>query len=171
MGMRPRARSSVRRTGALSLFFALIAGCEGPAAWRYEDAVEKAPPSAAHAVHESRIQAIMRDIERLREERLPKAFELEQGEEGRAKELARVARAMAESAARIREAEPRGLESAERREFLALAGRLEERAGALADDARTLTPEQRGARLSEIDALCHACHARFRIPKGDPSER
>ncbi|MBW2423187.1 MAG: hypothetical protein JRG86_03015 [Deltaproteobacteria bacterium] len=166
-----RARDRAWHVGALTLLFASIAGCEGPAAWRYEEAVETTPPSAAHAVHESRIRAIMRDIERLREERLPKAFELEQGEGGRVNEIARVARAMAESAARIREAEPGGLGGRERREFLSLAGRLEERAGALADDARLLTPEQRGARLSEIDALCRACHARFRIPEGDPSDR
>jgi cytochrome c556 len=149
----------------------MVAGCEGPAAWRYEQAVETTPPSAAHAVHESRIRAIMSDIERLREERLPKAFELEQGEDARANEIAGVARAMAESAARIREAEPRGLGNREQQEFLALAARLEERAGALADDARALTPEQRGTRLSEIDALCDACHTRFRIPNGDPNVR
>jgi len=135
-----------------------------PAAWRYEEAVEATLPPPSHAVHESRIRSIMSDIERLREERLPKAFELEQGEDWRVHEIARVSRAMADSAARIRGAEPVGLDAEERHEFLALAARLEELADGLADDARALTPEQRSVRLSEIDTTCRACHTRFRIP-------
>lgn len=149
----------------------LTSGCGGPAQLRYEESVERTPASAVHAVHEERLRQLMRDLDRLRDERLPKAMDVEVERQRQARELERVARAMAESATRIAAAAPPGLDPAEQREFRALALTLQRRSEALADDAQRLTPAQRRERLVEIDATCGQCHARLRIPGGRDAER
>jgi len=147
-----------------SLWILAVVSCAGPAQWRYEAALEQAPASAAHAIHEQRLTALMRDLDRLRVERLPKALDTREEERHQAVRIAQVARAMARSAALIPGAEPPDLDERSRAEFRALAERLQRRATALAEDAPQLEPDQRSERLSEIDATCQQCHGRFRIP-------
>jgi cytochrome c556 len=143
---------------------AAAVGCSGPAERRYEVELERTPEPAAHAVHEERLRALMRDFERLRGERLPKPVDTRDDEARRALEVARLARALAESAARIPAAAPAALDARERHEFRALAEQLERLGRALAADAPRLASGPRQARLDEIDATCEQCHTRFRIP-------
>lgn len=140
-------------------------GCRGPALWRYEKRVDESPPSAVHGVHQQRLQQLMDDLDRLRNERLPRAFDVRSEEERRAREVARVAGDLANSATQIPAAAPAGLDERERAAFLALARELEQRTRRLAEQAESLTPEQRGTLLEEIDATCASCHRRFRIPR------
>jgi len=149
----------------------LVSSCGGPAALRYEEEVEHTRGEAVHAVHEERLRQLMRELDRLRDERLPKALDMEVELQRQGREVERVAQAMAESAAMIAAAAPARLDADERKEFLALADDLRRRSEALAMEAPTLTPAQRGARLAEIDTTCGRCHARFRIPGGPDAER
>jgi cytochrome c556 len=147
-------------TGCITAAFA----CSGPAQWRYEDAVERTPAPAVHAVHEERLSALMRSLDRLREERLPKALDPREEEDRQAQEIARVARSLAESAARIDASTPDGLDTRRQAEFRALAKQLEQQCNQLAEDAPLLSAQTRRDRVGEIDATCDRCHGSFRIP-------
>lgn len=142
----------------------LLATCSGPAHLRYEAQLEKTPASAAHAVHEQRLSELMGSLDRLRNERLPKAMDVAIEEEREAREVARVARALADSAAQISAAAPANLDPGERAEFLALALEFQQRSERLAEVRDSpLTPELRRLRLDEIDATCDECHRQVRI--------
>jgi cytochrome c556 len=140
-------------------------GCRGPALWEYEKRVEETPPASVHAVHQERLEELMGDLDRLRNERLSKSYDVEIEERRSARAVAEVAAALASSAAQIPAAAPPDLDDRERAEFLALARELEQRTLRLADQAERLGPAQRDAALAEIDATCSRCHRRFRIPR------
>jgi cytochrome c556 len=144
----------------------LVSSCGGPAALRYEEEVDRTRGEAVHAVHEERLRQLMRKLDRLRDERLPKALDMEVELQRQGREVERVAQAMSESATKIRAAAPARLDADERQEFLALADELRRRSEALALESPQLTPAQRSERLAEIDVTCGRCHARFRIPGG-----
>lgn len=141
-----------------------LAGCSAPAQLRYEAALEAAPPGASHGIHDERLRQLMRELDRLRNERLPQALDKAEEEERDAASIARVAGAMADSAPRIASSAPPRLSAPERVELRQLADALESQARTLAARARTLTPDERAARLEEIDLTCRTCHSRFRIP-------
>jgi len=158
-------RAPVLVAGVL-LAAAIGAGaCRGPALWQYEEALAETPAPAAHAVHEGRLAALMRDMDRLRDERLPQAIDPEADAREQAREVARVARALAESATEIAAAEPPGLGPERSAAFRALAESLRRASLRLADDAAALSERERRVRLAEIDATCDGCHGRFRIPR------
>jgi hypothetical protein len=161
----------VRRAvlAALALAYGLP-GCGGPALVRYEEAVDEAPTAAVHAVHEERLRALMRELDGQRNERLPTAIDPVVETRRQAREVERVARAMAESARALPGYTPSRLAPEEAREFRVLAEQLARRSDALAEEAEWLTPAQRRERLTEIDSTCDACHARFRIPGGSRDE-
>jgi hypothetical protein len=142
--------------------------CGGPAQLRYEEQLENTPASADHAVHDQRLSELMESLDRLRNERLPKAMDVAIEEERETRAVARVARAMADSATRIPAAAPADLDERERAEFLALAREFQQRTERLAE-TRTppLTRELRRERLDAIDMTCHECHRNFRIPGPD----
>jgi cytochrome c556 len=71
---------------------------------------------------------------------------------------------MAESATRIPAAAPANLTANSRADFQSLAETLQRLCLQLAEQAPRLSAEQRRAQLAEIDATCHRCHSRFRIP-------
>jgi hypothetical protein len=140
------------------------AGCSGPAQWRYEAALEETAQPAAHGIHEQRLAVVMRDLDRLRDERLPQPLDMRELESRQAREVARVALAMAASAAQIPAAMPPDLDAREQQSFRALAATLERLCTQLAEEAPRLATEQRRVRIAEIDATCNQCHGRFRIP-------
>lgn len=151
---------AVATTGCITAAVA----CSGPAQWRYEEALERTPAPAVHAVHEERLSALMRSLDRQRNERLPKAFDPREEEDRQAREIAQVARSLADSAARIVASTPRGLDTVRQAEFRALAERLEHQCSQLAEDAPRLSAKARRARVTEIDDTCIRCHGSFRIP-------
>jgi cytochrome c556 len=155
--------SGIRAIACLLAAWLGASGCAAPAQWRYEEALAETPAAAEHAVHETRLQELMRDLDRLRRERLPKAFDVRELESRQAREVATVARAMAASAARIASVEPAGLDDREQRQFRELAAHLQQQTARLADDALWLSADQLRARLAEVDATCGRCHGRFRI--------
>ena len=112
----------------------------------------------------------MRDLDRLRVERLPQ--ELDTGPERRLErgEVERLSAELARSAVRIPEAAGDvGLDEEGRREFVGLAQELHERASRLAEASGTASPVELRVRLREIDANCVACHRRFRIAPEQPA--
>ncbi len=155
----------MRAPTVLALAALALVACRVPAASRYEASVEAAPAPAAHAVHEQRLAALMRGLEQLRDGRLPKALDPLEEERRQARELARVADAMASSAVWIARAPPADLDAEQRADFEALARRLEVQCANLGDDAVGLDDAGRRQRVSEIDSTCDACHVRFRIPR------
>ena len=157
-------RTGARTVSSLLMNLTLAIGCGGPAQLRYEAALEETPEPAAHAIHDERLAVLMRDLDRLRDERLPKALDMREEQDRRAREVAGVARAMADSAARIPAALPSELDAEQQAEFRSLAASLERLCAQLAEDAPRLGVDQRRARLAEIAATCDRCHGRFDIP-------
>ena len=146
------------------VLLALAAGCGRSGQVRYEESLARTPEAAGHAVHERRLADLMRGLDRLRGERLPKVLDVEVEEARQVREVARIAGSMADSAARIPAAMPAELDGDERAGFLALASDLERRARRFSFDAPQLTFEERRLELAAIDATCEQCHLRFRIP-------
>ncbi len=135
-----------------------------PAQLRYEERLERVPAPAAHAAHGERLVELMRGLDRLAGERLPRALDLEAAQAGRREEIVEVARAIAASAARIPEAvDELALEASERAAFLAAAATLRERALGLAEHAPELEIDALRVRTAELEATCAGCHERFRI--------
>jgi cytochrome c556 len=156
----------MRAAFALVLAAWLLGGCGGPAQLRYEEDLERTPAPAAHGVHSERLAELMRGLERLSQERLPRAMDVSGERERRADEIASVARAMADSAQRIAGvADALSLAGEERAAFLELAAELQRHCRQLSEDAPDLTPEELRRRAHEIDGTCGACHGRFRIPR------
>lgn len=150
------------------------AACGGPAQLRYEQRVEKTPAAAEHSVHSERLVELMRGLDRLRFERLPKAMDVEIERERQVREIEEVARSIARSAEQIPAAADRAqLDETERQEFLERADILRRKAEALGEESRRLTSEQLRAEVEAISETCDGCHARFRIgslrdPSGGP---
>lgn len=160
-------RSLLHRGGLSPAAVALVVltlGCAPPPQVRYEERLEETPAPAVHAVHEQRLRELMQDLDRLRDERLPKVLDPRVETRRQARTVEQVAQAMAESAPAIAAAVPPDLEPADQQEFRRLAAELGSRSRALADEAASLTTAQRRERLAEIDRTCGRCHARFRIP-------
>ncbi len=149
----------------------LAAACGRPAYLRYQERLDHAPESAAHGVHEQRLRELMGSLDQLRNERLPQSLDLEVEEERQARAIARVARAMAESAAQIPQAIPTHLDDREHAEFLGLARALRRQTESLVEQAPDLSREQRRTHLDEIYATCDHCHRRYRIPGLDDDAR
>jgi cytochrome c556 len=162
----------MRRVAALLGALLALAGCAGSGPIRYERRLEEVPAPAAHAIHDERLEQVMRGLERLQVERLPQALDLGQERERRTAELVEVALALAGSAERIRAVAPAlGLDGADREAFLDLASQLEERARDLAEGAPRLPPEALRDRARSVGATCNACHERFLAgppPGGSP---
>lgn len=146
----------------LLLNLSVALGCRGPAQWRYEDALERTPVRAAHGVHDERLAVVMRELDRSRNERLTQSFDVRERAERQHREFARVAQAMAESAARISAAPPPGLDADQLAAFRSSAADLERASTQLAQEG--FGGPRRRALLAEIDSACNQCHGRFRIP-------
>ncbi len=115
-------------------------------------------------MHGERLRELMRGLERLRTERLPTALDPDVETEARGEQVAAVALAMADSAARIPEAaDTRGLDAEEQRAYAALADALEEALRRLADQARLEPPGDLEPSRAAVEATCRGCHGRFRI--------
>lgn len=137
--------------------------CAPPARVQYEERLASATPAEEHAVHAERLVEVMRVLNRLVNERLPRSMDVRVERDRRVEEVAALAGAIAESARRIpARAEGRALGHAEQRVFAGRARVLEERAAALAEDAATLTPEAMDRRVDGLREACATCHSRFR---------
>jgi cytochrome c556 len=139
--------------------------CAPPARVRYEERLEAATPAEAHAVHAARLVEVMRGLDRLVEERLPRGMDETWERERRVEELSTVASAISASARQIHaRAGERDRSHAEQRAFAGRALVLEQRADALAENTATLTPEEIVTRVEALREACAACHRRFRDP-------
>lgn len=160
-------RARLHRAWALAaLLFGLASGCQ-PAQVRYEQEVEETPPAARHAIHDERLRELMSGLATLHDERLPQAMDVRTDEARRRAELARVARALERSAARIPELVPEdALDAGSREELRRYARTLASQARQLGEDAPRLDVGEAEARLHAIEATCAGCHARFRSGAG-----
>lgn len=155
-----------RRAGAAACIAAAALGCARPAEQRYRERVAGASEAAVHGVHGERLSEQMRGLDRLARDRLPRSLDVSALREHRVAEVARVANAIADSAAGIPGAAGElGLDTEERAEFAALAVTLERGARGLAADARGLGGDALDARARELEATCEACHVRFRLAR------
>ena len=140
-----------------------VFACRGPSEWRYEASLEQVPEASAHAIHDARLAEVMANLAALRSERLPKAIDPIEEEARQAREVTRVATAMAESARSIGRAAPAELDALALTEFSILASQLAQLCDELAAAAPRLTIDEEQTHLRAIDATCTACHVRFRI--------
>lgn len=156
----------MRTARMLLLALPVAVACALPAQIRYEESLETAPGAARHGLDSERLDELMRRLERLYVARLPQAMDVPGAERRSAEEVARLARALGESAELIEGVAPElGLDDAERAEFVRLARRLRERSLDLAESATALSPDELRARARGIEATCNDCHDRFRIPR------
>lgn len=141
----------------------LAASCGRPSQLEYEERLRSDPPSAQHAAHSKRLAALMRGLDRVRSERLPKAMDPRIEQERRAGEIRGVARAIAASARAIGDVGPTlELDEDEQLEFVKQSEELRTRAEALVEATRQLDYDEWRTRLDAIDETCRDCHGRFR---------
>jgi hypothetical protein len=151
-----------RRWSVLAAILALA--CGGPAQRRYEDELEATPAPAVHVVHGERLVELMRGLERLRRERLPKEMNVEAELEVRSERVAEVALALAASARRIPDsADVSGLDVDERRRFRELTEELGARSERLAEQARRRPVGNLEEAVASVEETCNLCHVRFRV--------
>jgi cytochrome c556 len=149
--------------GALVVLVAVWLGCAPPLQVRYEERLDRTEAGARHAVHSDRLEQLMRGLERLAQDRLPTAMDVDAEREFRVDEVASLLLALADSALRIPEASRSvALEADERVEFEQLAEALRGSALALADQAPRLPVGELRTRLEAVYQRCDACHTRFR---------
>jgi cytochrome c556 len=147
-----------------------LVGCAAPEQTRYERELERTDAVAAHAVHNDRLQQVMRRLGRLEAERLPKALDVSGARQRQVEEVVRISHAMAESAAQIPEiASGIEMDESTREEMVRRSRALQERCLALAREAPELPLDEMRARLESIDRSCNGCHERFRPPPDHPS--
>jgi cytochrome c556 len=132
------------------------------------DPTHAAPQASGADVHSLRgeeLHATMQKLDRVRRGRLPQELDEERATALHGKEIARIARSLAETASEIESRAPlTTLDANDRDEFHRLASALRERAAAVAAAAPTLPAADLAARLAEIDATCDACHRLYRDP-------
>ena len=152
----------MRRLGILTI--GLLLACSKPLQVQYEQELERASASQRHAIHDERLQQLMRGLDRLSNERLPKSMDVESERRFRAGEVAAAARALSEAASLIPQYAPTAdLTPTARAEFEALADRLRREALALSGDAPDLPLDTMHDRLASINEICERCHARHRF--------
>ena len=148
--------------GAIGGLVLLALACSGLGRLGYERSLEHTAPAASHAVHDARLQEVMRSLERLRAERLPKAMDVGSEVNVRRDEIAQVAHAMAESARDI--APPSWLSPEQTAEFVDQAERFGRLAAELADAAPRLPSQALREHVATLQASCDDCHGRCRVP-------
>lgn len=154
--------------GGLTILLAALSSCIQPAQQRYEEFLLETPQPAQHAVHSERLREIMRNLERLTVDRLPQSMDLGVERQRRIEEVARIALGMAATADRIPDVLTENeLDEVQRNEFLRLAQDLHDSSLELSRRAPELTLSKMSSELDAIDAICKACHRRFRasLPK------
>ena len=155
--------SLLRRLLASAAASVWLLSCSAPLQVEYERGLEQTDAQARHALHDARLRELMRSIQRLSEDRLPKSLDVEGPLRFQAQEVAQIARALSESAIRIPEASNEARMSAtDRAEFDALARQLQQRAAALARAADALRADEARTQLEAIQQTCQGCHVRFR---------
>lgn len=155
---------------ALPLVLLCVVGCAAPEQTRYEQELERTDAVAAHAVHNDRLQQVMRRLGRLEGERLPKALDVSGARQRQVEEVVRISHAMAESAARIPEiAAAIEMDESALEDMVRRSRALQERCLALAREAPELALDEMRARLESIERSCNGCHERFRPPPDRPS--
>lgn len=149
---------------ALVLYLVLQAACAPPAQLRYERELSSSTVQGQHAVHNERLEELMRGLDRLMSERLPQSMDLSGGRDMRLGEIAAVARSLADSADLIAEtAGELGLEGEEEAAFLQLASELRARASQLGLADASLSPSELRDRIQSVQQTCQACHGRFGV--------
>ena len=165
--------ATLRRVcGRVPLAIVLGIASIGCAAQPVATAAATGAPSGAdvHSVRGEELRATMQGLDRLRRGRLPQELDEERATAFHTEEVARIARALAETAAEIDSTAPLAtLDANDRNEFHRLASELREQAAALAAGAPTLPAADLSARFAEIDATCDACHRRYRDPRKAPT--
>ena len=150
----------------LALGAAAWLACAAPAEERYREGLAETPEPARHGVAGRRLAELMRGLDELAHDRLPRALDVAALRAHRVDEVVDVARGLSEAAARIpAAADGLGLGGEERAAFAGLAATLERRAGALAADAPGLGRDALDARVRELQATCEDCHTRFRVAR------
>lgn len=172
--------ATLRRVrGRAPLAIVLGIACVGCAAQPVATAAATGAPTGAasqasgadvHSVRGEELRDTMQELDRVRRGRLPQELDEQRATALRSEDVARLARALAETASEIESTAPLAtLDANDRNEFHRLASALHERAAALAADASTLPAADLTARFAEIDATCDACHRLYRVPAKTPA--
>ena len=75
----------------LGMALLVAVGCARPAWVRYEERLEETAPASSHAVHAERLVEVMRGLDRLVEERLPRDMDKGWERDRRVEDLSTVA--------------------------------------------------------------------------------
>ncbi len=163
----------VTGVGLRSLLVAVaVLSCARSAQVRYEEALDETPPAGRHAIHDTRLRELMRGMDELAGERLPKSIDPAELREQRGEVVAEIARSVAESADQIRALGPaETLDAEARARFQGWVDALRQSALDLAEAAPTASPELLRERAATMHATCEGCHADFRIPLDPRADR
>jgi len=147
-------RKTARRCCLFLSLAALACASGGESATSDADAAR-----SEHARQIERLRASMRQLGRIRDERLPQAMDSRLDRDARVEAIARSARQIAVWAERAALDAPDGPESLE---FRSRADTLARLSLDLARRAPTYSDAQLRDRLSAIDATCSSCHRQLR---------
>lgn len=149
----------------VTLFLIMFAtACVQSAQTHYQHELDAADAAAAHAIHNQRLQQLMRGLGRLSDERLPKAMNVDLERDRRVDEIVAISRTMATSAASIPDVTANdSLNEDERRTLTELASALEDQALELSRRAPELSIAELRTSLDRISQTCDACHEQFRL--------
>ncbi len=140
-------------------------GCETPTASGGSE--PRARGAREHAERSERLASLMRRLERIADERLPRALDPLEEQETRASLVREAARQLASAAREIPEAAA-GFAPGDRRDMVALAAELEQASLELARSEPGAPLELLSQRSRRIDATCNRCHGRFGVEPLEP---
>jgi cytochrome c556 len=141
-----------------------VGACRPAPRETYELRLSHTPGPALHAVHSQRLKEVMAEMQYLLADRLPQELNADQRRTERARELAKVAGAMADDARRIPDALSGVRMSADYADlFREYAASLEHQARELHDAAAAGRLDKISAQMDGLQAACDACHNAFRV--------
>jgi hypothetical protein len=145
------------------LWIAVVLACAFACSRAPDAAVETEAPHIEHAERSQQLASLMRELGRLREERLSKAMEPHPERSQQIEAIAETARLIARSAGQIEFARPNDWpDSLDPSEFELRAELLRRLSLKLAERAATSPDRQLWELVEAVDATCGGCHARFR---------
>lgn len=146
---------------------AILQGCMDRARQQRELKLADTGRPALHAVHNERLHSLMEELDRRRFARMPQELDPNIERRTAARDIARSAEALAETASYIPESlADSDLPEEERAVFIRLANKLHEQSIALQRRAEAVNLDSIGDDLEAITATCNACHTAFRQVSG-----
>lgn len=130
----------------------------------YQQRLVNTGQPAIHAVHNERLEAIMKKLDTPTFNRMPQELETSADQDVYFEQVGQVAQSMAEAAEAIPGvADKLSLDVMQKKLFLSLSEKLQQQAGELQKIAPNKNIDEISDSMEAIASTCNACHSAFRI--------